>query len=665
MTYDAPRRLAGLACLLAASAFPASAGNVSLSWDPVTTNEDGTVCNDLAGYHVYIGTSPGIYTTSKDVGNTTSTTIAGLADCTPGYFAVKAYDSAGRESTGYSNQITGWPRPVVSVANPSAAEQGQTLDVVISGTNFATGATVQFQAAGITVNSVTVSSCTQIIANVTLGQSATVGPTRVDVTNPDLVYGSGAGLLTVQAATYPFVKSANPGHGATGIDVAVHPTVTFSEAMLPSSITPSTVHLLNPAGGTVPQATGSPSLSADGTTVTIVPVKHLAYGTNFRIEVTGGSSGVQDLAGHPMTGTFTQVLGFTTIFDTVPPVISGVQSAGVGATTAQITWSTDEQSDSQVFYRKSGQTGYQASSVGQSGVRDHSVELTGLDPSTTYEYHVRSADPTANATTSSPDQTFTTSASTYSYIRFEAEGGSLVSPVVTAAASGAFDSGAVTTPAGTPMGSTSSPSGTASYGVLVPSTDTWYLWVRVYGQDAQSSGWFESMDGAPRQPFYASTYGEWDWVAGQSYALTQGLHSIELGAYTAMAMADRILLTNDRGFIPTEQPVDDQTPPPAPSPFGATPGSGQNTLTWTNPSVADFHETVIRYRTDGAYPVSPADGEPVAVRPAAPGSADSFVHIGLSNGTTYSYSAFALDASGNVSSAAHVQATPTTRRKGI
>jgi hypothetical protein len=197
-----------------------------------------------------------------------------------------------------------------------------------------------------------------------------------------------------------------------------------------------------------------------------------------------------------------------------------------------------------------------------------------------------------------------------------------------------------------------------TYGINVPAADNWYLWVRVYGADAGSNGWLQSMDGGYREAFFAPVYGTWTWAGGRHYSLQAGLHTIELGGYAAGAMADGVLLTNDRLFVPTEQPVDDQTAPAAPSAFTATAGSTQVTLGWTNPLDPDFHDTMIRYRTDGRYPVSPVDGFRAYARNNATGTTVSFVHSGLVNGATYSYSAFARDASGNVSKAANARATP-------
>ncbi len=637
-----------IACL---AAFPAGAGTVSLTWDPVSDT-------DLAGYRVYYGTSPGSYPQSLDVGNVIQATVPSLTDCTTWYFAVKAYDAAGNLSASYSNEVSGWPRPAVTASSPAAAEQGRTLDLVVTGTNFMTGASVQFGNAGIVVNSVTVTSCTQLTANVTVGASAATGATNVDVTNADHVYGSGAGLFTVQAAAPPTVRSTSPADGATGVSATVHPTVAFSEAMLPSSITASTVKLLNDTGAAVAQAAGSPSLSADGITATITPASSLVMGKTYKIQVVGGASGVKDLANNAMATTYTHATGFSTTPDTTAPVISAVQSGNVGRSTADITWTTDELSDSQVFYRETGQTAYQQTDVNSSLVTTHSVSLTGLEPATTYEYHVRSADGAGNATTSTPDKTFTTGSSTYAYLRFEAETGTLVSPVRTTTGSASFGGAWIDTPAGTSTGTPASPAGTATFGVNVPTAGTWYLWVRLYGADASSDSWFESVDSAARQAIVASRTGAWTWVAGRSYTLTQGLHAVELGGMEAKARADRVLLTNDPSFVPSEQPVDDQTAPSTPTNSAGAPSDKQITLTWTNPSNADFRKTVIRYRNDGRYPVSTADGFAVTEKSGTAGANDSYVHTGLVNGTTYAYSIFSVDASGNASTPSHVQATP-------
>lgn len=83
---------------------PATAGQAILSWDPPSTNADGSPLTDLSGYRIYYGTSPGVYGTMRDVGNVMSSTVTNLADGSPYYFVVTAYDLSGNES-GFSNEV--------------------------------------------------------------------------------------------------------------------------------------------------------------------------------------------------------------------------------------------------------------------------------------------------------------------------------------------------------------------------------------------------------------------------------------------------------------------------------------------------------------------------------------------------------------------------------
>jgi Putative Ig domain len=75
-------------------------GSVSLSWTAPTKNTDGTALTNLAGYRVHYGTSSGSYTHTVQLPNKSLTSVV-IEDLTPArwYFAVKAYNSSGVEST--------------------------------------------------------------------------------------------------------------------------------------------------------------------------------------------------------------------------------------------------------------------------------------------------------------------------------------------------------------------------------------------------------------------------------------------------------------------------------------------------------------------------------------------------------------------------------------
>ena len=99
---------------------------------------------------------------------------------------------------------------------------------------------------------------------------------------------------------------------------------------------------------------------------------------------------------------------FDTAADSSDPAISGVASTAT-TNTATIIWTTDELSDSQVFYATdadySVNTYSDQTSIDSTLTRNHGVTLSSLTPGTTYHYMVRSADAGGNVATST-DTTF-------------------------------------------------------------------------------------------------------------------------------------------------------------------------------------------------------------------------------------------------------------------
>ena len=73
--------------------------------------------------------------------------------------------------------------PTITSVNPNQGNQGETLDISISGTNL-TGASAVSFGGGITINNFTVDNSTQITANITIPADATVGARDIWVTTP-------------------------------------------------------------------------------------------------------------------------------------------------------------------------------------------------------------------------------------------------------------------------------------------------------------------------------------------------------------------------------------------------------------------------------------------------------------------------------------------------
>lgn len=93
----------------------AHSATVTLAWDP---NPEPTV----AGYRLYLGTSPGYYTSSVDVAAATRATVSSLIEGVTYYMAVTAYDTSGNQS-GYSDEIV-YTVPGGAVPEPSTGSSG-------------------------------------------------------------------------------------------------------------------------------------------------------------------------------------------------------------------------------------------------------------------------------------------------------------------------------------------------------------------------------------------------------------------------------------------------------------------------------------------------------------------------------------------------------------
>jgi PKD repeat protein len=374
LLHAASARALAILAAVALATVPVFGGTVSLEWDPVSDS-------DLAGYRIYYGTNPNNLSQPVDVGTGTSHTVTGLTDCTTWHLAAKAFDTAGQESENFSNLVSGWPRPVLTSVVPSSGSQGEQVTITVTGSNFMSGATVDFPGSSLVAGAPTINSCGELVVTVTIPAGAALGPVDVEVINPDDVFGTGAGLFTVTQAQLPPTITSSPSNQT----VTEGQTASFSVS----------------ATGTAPlsyqwQKDGADLPGATGTAYTTPPVSMADDGSTYRCVVTNS------------VGSETSSSATLTVADGTPPVISQVQASGITQTAATITWTTDEPSDSQVFYRISGTSSYDQTPVDPTLVTSHTVALSGLVAGTTYEYRVQSADALGNTANSSPDGTFTT-----------------------------------------------------------------------------------------------------------------------------------------------------------------------------------------------------------------------------------------------------------------
>jgi subtilisin-like proprotein convertase family protein len=108
-------------------------------------------------------------------------------------------------------------------------------------------------------------------------------------------------------AVPPTLTGFTPGTGATGVDSTARAIATFSEAMLSSTITSSTFVLRDQSNAVV-----ASTLAYDAAThvATLTPNAPLAASTTYTATITGGGSGIKDIAGNAIAGTI--VRSFTT-----------------------------------------------------------------------------------------------------------------------------------------------------------------------------------------------------------------------------------------------------------------------------------------------------------------------------------------------------------------
>lgn len=94
--------------------------------------------------------------------------------------------------------------------------------------------------------------------------------------------------------------------------------------------------------------------------------------------------------------------------DTAAPTISSVAVSSITSSSAIISWTTNESSDSQIEYGSTTSFGSQTT-ISASMISSHSQTLSGLSSGVSYYYRVKSRDAAGNLATSS-DYTFTTQA---------------------------------------------------------------------------------------------------------------------------------------------------------------------------------------------------------------------------------------------------------------
>jgi hypothetical protein len=110
----------------------------------------------------------------------------------------------------------------------------------------------------------------------------------------EVVDGDGSGGDT----TAPTITAVSPSEGATGVNPTTKITTTFSEALTPTSVNPTTFSIVK--AGTATAVAATVTYDAASQVATLRPSRKLESGVTYTATVKGGASGIEDLAGNQL-----------------------------------------------------------------------------------------------------------------------------------------------------------------------------------------------------------------------------------------------------------------------------------------------------------------------------------------------------------------------------
>jgi hypothetical protein len=144
------------------------------------------------------------------------------------------------------------PLPTITGVTPGLGGPGTSLTVTVTGTSFQTGATVSF-GVGITINSTTVVSSTELSVALTIATTAALAPRDVMVTNPDGTSVTRQGGFAVATMSVTFLgkvrDKVEAGSAAFNADGALDATFQVSVAAGSGPRTVTRLELRRSAGG--------------------------------------------------------------------------------------------------------------------------------------------------------------------------------------------------------------------------------------------------------------------------------------------------------------------------------------------------------------------------------------------------------------------------------
>jgi phosphodiesterase/alkaline phosphatase D-like protein len=348
-----------------------------------------------------------------------SVNLSGLSSSTLYHYRVKSRDAAGNLATSSDRTFTTTAPPDLTAPTasltlaPDVTTSGNSYDIKVTYSD-----NVAVDVASITTGDITVDGPNSFSAIPSMVSVNTAGNGTPRVATYRFTPPGGT-WTTEDNGTYTISMAANQVKDTSGNWVAAGTLGTFAVSVdtVAPDISAIAASNITVQSATITWNTDEPASSQldYGTTT--------SYGSSTPLDTTLVTSHSINLGGLQPGTTYhyrvrsTDSVGNTTIsvdgtfstdavVDSTPPVISNVLVSNLTTSTATITWTTNEASNTQVEYGTTNAYGSQ-STLNSSPVTSHTVTLTGLDHSTTYHFRVLSADAASNLATGS-DLTFTT-----------------------------------------------------------------------------------------------------------------------------------------------------------------------------------------------------------------------------------------------------------------
>ncbi|MCG3111081.1 MAG: fibronectin type III domain-containing protein [Candidatus Manganitrophus sp. SB1] len=372
------------------SAGSISSSSVTISW---TTNE-------LSDTQVQYGTTTAYG--SSSVLNTTLATahserLIGLTPATTYHFRVLSKDAAGNLATSGDNTFV---TPAPPDNNPPTfsgiTASGLTADSVVItwNTNEASTTRVEY---GLTT---AYGSLSTLDSTLVTNHTRTLSGLNPSTTYHFRVLSKDAADNTAASGDRTFTTSAALDTTAPILSAIAAGTVTATSAVIGWTTNEAATAQVEYGTTTAYGATSA----LDNTLLTghTRTLSNLTPSTTYHFRVI--SKDAADNTATSGDNTFTT----TAPPDTMAPALSGIAAGDLTSSSATISWTTNELSDTQIQYGTTTAYG-STTSLNSTMTTSHSQNLTGLSPSTLYHYRVLSKDAAGNLATSG-DNTFTTPA---------------------------------------------------------------------------------------------------------------------------------------------------------------------------------------------------------------------------------------------------------------